>query len=272
MNTDQQNPADHQNEPSASADDQPAVPSQRRPFGFWLKVVDRRLSEEMATLFADEGLSRRDWRALNLLAGSAEDERLAERLHSRPHLLHRIAEHGWVGRDGELNDAGREARDRLQTRVDGLRARVAGSVSDEDFATTMRTLETIARELGWDESQPMPRGRRGGRRFGERGNEHRHGHGHGHRHGHGHGRDRHEEEHGRGFAQGWPGEPKREHGRRHEECGEHGHDRRRDWHGDRRRQHGPAGFEPRGERFGARGEHGGRPGRGDVQLHIHVHG
>lgn len=140
-----------------------------RPIGFWLKVVDRRISEEMETLFAADGLTRRDWRMLNLLAGTARDEHLAERLHAKPHVLHRLVERGWVvGFPPKLTDAGREARDRLESRVSALRERVARAVSPEDFATTMRSLEAIARELGWDESQSLPRGQRGGRRFGHR--------------------------------------------------------------------------------------------------------
>ncbi|GAA1798895.1 hypothetical protein [Agromyces neolithicus] len=138
-----------------------------RPIGFWLKLVDRRISDEMRTLFAADGITRRDWRTLNLLAGDARDERLAERLRTKPHALHRLAERGWIaGAPPVLTDAGREARDRLEGQVRGLRERVAGAVSAEDFATTLTSLEAIARELGWDESSPMPRGRRGGRRHG----------------------------------------------------------------------------------------------------------
>ncbi|MGX5695798.1 MarR family winged helix-turn-helix transcriptional regulator [Agromyces soli] len=276
MNTDQnlnRNDGDER-APEASApvaDDHPRPAG--RPLGFWLKLVDRRLSDEMAELFADEGLSRRDWRALNLLDGSASDEHLAARLQARPQLLHRLAERGWIEPTGAephrpgLNDAGREARERLQSRVDGLRSRIAGAVSDEDFATTLRTLEAIARELGWDESQPLPRGRRGGRRFvegphghehdehGERGGHrghrgHRHGHDRGHRGHRGHGRfgGEHSCEHeqhrghrggGRGFGAGrgfGPGEPHRH--------GEHA----------------------------VRDAHAGHSGRGDVQVHIHMHG
>ena len=86
-----------------------------RPFGFWLKLVDRRLSDEMQTLFAADGITRRDWRMLNLLAGEARDERLAERLRSKPHALHHLAERGWIaGAPPVLTDAGREARDRLE--------------------------------------------------------------------------------------------------------------------------------------------------------------
>lgn len=48
-------------------------------------------------------------------------------------------------------------------------------ISDEDYATTMATLEKMARNLGWDESQRPERPFGPGRRFNG---------GHGHRHGH----------------------------------------------------------------------------------------
>ena len=50
----------------------------------------------MEALFAADGITRRDWRMLNLLAGEARDERLAERLRAKPHALHRLAERGWI--------------------------------------------------------------------------------------------------------------------------------------------------------------------------------
>ena len=182
MTTDQINP----DQPDRSDDsEQPEASGPTdRPFGFWLKLVDRRLSEEMETLFAADGITRRDWRVLNLLAGEARDERLADRLRAKPHALHHLAERGWItGAPPVLTDAGREARDRLEGQVSALRERVAGAVSAEDFATTLRSLEAIARELGWDESDPMPRGHRGGRRHGFggwRGAALRHGFGPGH--------------------------------------------------------------------------------------------
>ena len=170
MTTDHTNPErpdrPDDTEREASAGAQKAAGTDR-PFGFWLKLIDRRLSDEMQTLFDADGITRRDWRMLNLLAGEARDERLAERLHSRPHALHNLAERGWItGAPPVLTEAGREARDRLEVQVRALRERVAGAVSADDFATTLRSLEAIARELGWDESDPMPRGHRGGRRHG----------------------------------------------------------------------------------------------------------
>jgi hypothetical protein len=45
-----------------------------------------------------------------------------------------------------------------------LDATAREGISDEDYATTMATLEAMARNLGWDESQGMPAGGRGGGR------------------------------------------------------------------------------------------------------------
>ena len=89
-----------------------------RPFGFWLKVVDRRISQEMEALFAADGLTRRDWRLLNLIAGEANDERLAERLRAKPHVLHRLAER-LVERRPILGRQGRLAHDPPLRRVLG---------------------------------------------------------------------------------------------------------------------------------------------------------
>ncbi|WP_350348439.1 hypothetical protein ABIQ69_00505 [Agromyces sp. G08B096] len=220
MTTDQQIPENHDHHDGLSHDSDDS--DARRPFGFWLKVVDRRLSEAMADLFAAEGLTRRDWRALNLLAGRADDAHLAARLRDHPEKLHRLVERGWVrGIPARLTPDGEEARERLLGDVRALRERVVGAVSPEDFETTVATLETIARELGWDESQPLPRGRRGGRRFrggfghgfGERAQGHA---GWGHRGEHGHGHERgHGDEHGRphhGGGHGFDGRPGHRHG------------------------------------------------------------
>lgn len=57
-----------------------------------------------------------------------------------------------------------------------------GGISDEDYATTMATLESMARNLGWDESEAPDEAR------GHDGHHGHHGRGHGHGHGHGHGR------------------------------------------------------------------------------------
>ena len=135
-----------------------------RPFGLWLRTVDRLLAREFETAFESEGITRRDWRLLNLLSKDAMAPELAERIQRHGgKKLRALAERGWVVEsEGRwvLTESGREARERLSETVSGIRARVAGAVSEEDFATTIATLEAVARQLGWTPGERMPRGHR----------------------------------------------------------------------------------------------------------------
>ena len=232
-----------------------------RPFGYWITAVDRLMRAEFATVFEDEGITRRDWRMLNRIDGTVPDGRPVH-----PRKLHRLIELGWVERTREgfsLTDAGTLAKQRLGTAVDELRARVAGAVSAEEYATMTAALEKIAREFGWEEGKRLPRG--AGRHHGPAS-------GFGHRHGvpgrrgsdrgHGFGHGRHSGEHGHGHGLG--------HG-----CGEHESENR---HGFERRH----GFENHAEghrqvhrhremgRGFARGHH--RHGIPATHIHIHAHG
>jgi len=161
-----------------------SIPTSPRPIGYWLRVIDRRLDDRMRELFAAEGLTRRDWRRLNLIGGSVADPRMSERLASRPERVAPLIERGWVtgGPDAwTLTEAGETARATLLERVSALRGEVAGAVGPEDFATTLASLEAIARTLGWSENERMPR--RHGRGFRHHSRVEHHGHGH---HGLGH--------------------------------------------------------------------------------------
>lgn len=214
-----------------------------RPLGYWLRVVDGLITHEFATAFEDEHVDRRDWMLLNVVSGDVRDPRLTERLARKgkgPHKGRRLsamAERGWIVADAEgtwtLTDEGRAAHERLGGIVDGVRSRVAGAVSPEDFATTLSSLEAIARELGWDEQAgvggrgPFGRGGFGRRGFGRGG--HRRG-GHGHDHGHGaHGHHGRGWQHRPGFA---PGLDAGDHG-----CADHA-DRGRRHGGGHHHEHG----------------------------------
>ena len=226
--------------PTPAADaESPSTPADRRPLGYWLRALDGLLTSEFATVFQSEGITRRDWMLLNLLAGTVDAPETADRLARKSKHLRRLEHLGWVEESGDgtwmLTDTGREAHERLGAAVSGIRSRVAGAVPAEDYATTMATLEAIARELGWDERRTSGgRGLGRGRRFAGRGGfgagapsglDHgfgpRHGmsrgeawasgadengcrghgphghHGHGH-HGHGHGHGNHGHGHGHG--------------------------------------------------------------------------
>ena len=173
-----------------------------RPFGFWLKAVDRLMAQEFATAFAAEGATRRDWRLLNVVYGSAPSRRPLN-----PHKLHDLVDRGWVEADGDgwtLTEEGRAAKERLGAAVDGIRAKVTGAVSDEKMATTLAALEKIARALDWDEETPLPRKRRPGFGFGpQHGFGRRHGHGHDFGPGHGFGPGDFEPRHGFGAGHGF---------------------------------------------------------------------
>lgn len=169
----QENPDLHVSHDEASASN--------RPLGFWLKTLDRLIAREFAAAFDDIDVTRREWRLLNLIGGDVRDERLTAKLDGRPHLVASLVERGWVAAapgDLRLTDDGRAALEALGERVSGIRSRVANAVPAEDYATTVATLEAIARELGWDEAVDVEGGRRG-RRFAGHG----HGHGRAHRRG-----------------------------------------------------------------------------------------
>ena len=168
--------SEHDSTPHADDRDAP------RPLGFWLKTVDRLVSREFAAAFDDLDVTRREWRLLNLIAGDVRDERLTAKLAARPHVVDSLVDRGWVVDDGEwrVTDDGRTALSSLRESVNGIRSRVAGAVPAEDYATTLATLEAIARELGWDEQAERverPHGHHGhgphGRRYRAHGAEHR---------------------------------------------------------------------------------------------------
>jgi len=199
-----------------------------RPLGFWLRVVDGLLAREFAASLDDADVSRRDWMLLNAVDGSVDAPWLAERLARKSGRVRRLADRGWiVETDGiwSLTDEGRAEKERLAGLVDGMRERVAGAVSPEDYVTSVASLEAIARELGWDESAHAGRGRGFGPGF-------RPGFGPGFR------------GFGRGSERGL--DPRRGFGPRHEHgCGEHRSHGERGGRGERgeRRSQGEHAYE-----------------------------
>lgn len=222
-----------------------------RPIGYWLRAVDALLTREFAAAFSSDGVSRREWMLLSILDGDIDRPGISERLARKGKKLHALEDRGWIERSDEgrwsLTDEGRAAKERLGGLAGDIRSRVAGAVSPEDYATTMASLEAIARELGWSEELRMPR--RGHGRFGHHGSHFDHHRSHfgrrGSRAGFGHGYDpaygpEHDrsEGHGRhepspcgergGFhghhRHGMPGHGGGHHGRRAEEAFERGFD------------------------------------------------
>ena len=134
----------------------------QRPIGYWLRIVDNLINEQFSTTLDEHGVTRIQWQLLNVLAGGPQT---VTQLDSaiRPFLvaageqtvidhLTELIESGWVDATPtgyELTERGHGARDRLSNVVAGQRTEMAAGVSPEDYLTSVKTLGTIARNLGW---------------------------------------------------------------------------------------------------------------------------
>lgn len=82
-------------------------------------------------------------------AGETPERTLGYWLRAVNHLVH--AQFAEAFADADIHS--REEAHQVRTEVaDALRERMAAAISPEDHATTIASLEAIARELGWDES------------------------------------------------------------------------------------------------------------------------
>ena len=138
-----------------------------RPIGFWLKLVDRLIDEQFASTLEEHGVTRRQWQLLNVLA---RENATVEQLDAAvaPFLSmypddggpESSAEHptelidsAWVDATPtgyELTERGRGAFERLSEVVATTRAAATDGLTQEQYDATLASLETIARNLGWD--------------------------------------------------------------------------------------------------------------------------
>lgn len=147
-----------------NTDDTP-TPENTRPFGYWIQAVDRLLAAELATVFADEGITRRDWRLLNRIDATAPGAHPSGARAPRGPKLRTLQAQDWIERSADgwtLTNDGRLAKERLGAAIDQIRGRVTDALGPEEFAALNDGLEKVARELGWQEGRKLPR-RGGGR-------------------------------------------------------------------------------------------------------------
>ncbi|MGK3200035.1 MarR family winged helix-turn-helix transcriptional regulator [Amycolatopsis sp. MEPSY49] len=122
-----------------------------KPLGWHLRHVHELLESSMAQALDAESLSRRHWQVLNTIAlGARTPEEVGAALApfgaTGDHLAD-LRTRGWVAGNGELTDAGREAHARVEARVQAFRTAVTDGISDDDYRTTIRTLERCAANL-----------------------------------------------------------------------------------------------------------------------------
>ena len=134
-----------------------AISTDRRPIGFWLKLVDRLIDGRLDETLGD--LTRRHWQVLNVLQQGAVDQAGID-ARVRPFLDHEsttkrevadLRDRGWIAgtETMQLSEMGtKEFRRRLDA-VSADRAKVMAGIASEEYAMTVSTLERMARNLGW---------------------------------------------------------------------------------------------------------------------------
>jgi len=134
-----------------------------RPIGYWLKLVDRLIDESFDEVFQHSGLTRRHWQVLNTIRDGVSEETAVDGVLSPftggapGHATAVSAEvddlvrRGWVDRTAAglaVTVSGNHAYHDLLDAVSRSRERIAEGVSPEQYATTIATLQQMARNLG----------------------------------------------------------------------------------------------------------------------------
>ena len=122
-----------------------------KPIGWWLKEVDRLLEESFEQVLTTDGLTRRQWQALNAAAGPESiAAALAPFLTGEPAELTAVTdplvERGWLSGD-HLTPAGAAALEALTTKVQAQRRRVTAGLSDQEYVATVGVLRRMADNL-----------------------------------------------------------------------------------------------------------------------------
>ena len=141
----------------------------QRPIGFWLKLVDRLVDARFDETLDEHGVTRRQWQLLNVLGrGPATREVLDDAL--APFLpqasaadptsgsttadIDELVESDWVATSPggfALTPRGETAFERISEVVGRIRSHVSEGLTEKEYDTTVRTLERMARNLGWAE-------------------------------------------------------------------------------------------------------------------------
>jgi hypothetical protein len=141
------------------------VPTDRRPIGFWLKLLDRLLDTRLEASL--DGLSRRHWQVLNVVpqgrAGQAEiDARVRPFIGSEGTTAREVADlqqRGWLTTGTamlELTELGTNEFERLLTLVSADRTTLMIGITPDEYASTVSVLERMARNLGWTPLEDRP--------------------------------------------------------------------------------------------------------------------
>lgn len=131
-----------------------------RPIGYWLRHLDRLITDSFDRTLQDGGLTRRHWQILNVMQGGSVDlaglaAALAPFAGADPGeitvAVEELGGRGWIRRDSsgrfELTAAGLQAHQQLLDRVEHGRRIVAEGISEADYLTTMAVLQRMSANL-----------------------------------------------------------------------------------------------------------------------------
>jgi len=133
------------------------IPTDRRPIGFRLKLVDRLIDERLDGTLGD--LTRRHWQVLNVVQqGPVDQGEIDTRV--RPFLSGELTsarevadlrDRGWIVGAGmlTLTEQGKREFQRVLSQVSTDRASMMAGIAPEEYASTVSILERIALNLGW---------------------------------------------------------------------------------------------------------------------------
>ncbi|GGJ66883.1 MarR family winged helix-turn-helix transcriptional regulator [Glutamicibacter ardleyensis] len=138
-----------------------------RPLGFWLKLVDSLIDEQFAATLEEHGVTRRQWQVLNLLEQNpASEAKLISGLSpffASPDEPQNVTEHlaelvesGWISHlDSEytITERGHVSLVKLSELVDRIRSQFGEGLTEEEYATTVSSLEQMARNFGWSDAE-----------------------------------------------------------------------------------------------------------------------
>lgn len=137
----------------------------QRPIGYWLKLVDRMIDERFASTLEEHGVTRRQWQLLGVLSrGDATAEQLgaavapflaADEGETVVDHLSELVESGWVTDSSggySITERGSTAFTRLAEVVAANREIATEGISEDEYLALLKTLERVARNLGWNEN------------------------------------------------------------------------------------------------------------------------
>ncbi|MFF5208478.1 MarR family winged helix-turn-helix transcriptional regulator [Streptosporangium sp. NPDC000396] len=135
------------------------ITSDRRPVGYWIKQLHVAVERSIDNLLAKEGLTRRHWQVMNIIARQPRtvadlDAELspflsAEQPSLRP-LVDELRGRGWLTGDEPLafTGPGVRAHADMQDKVTATRARVTEGISAEEYRVIIDVLSRMAANLG----------------------------------------------------------------------------------------------------------------------------